>query len=100
MMGTSQANLSQQADPLDAHQEGELLQGEFELLCENLRKSVRNFALFEAFYLRGIPQKILADKLGLSERTLRKRLSQVRKDIRRLILDQKQLPSNSKRKLT
>jgi len=52
---------------------------DFARLLEHLRHSVKDFALFEAVYLAGLPRRELARKIGVTERSLRRRLRSVRK---------------------
>jgi len=52
---------------------------DFARLLEHLRHSVKDFALFEAVYLAGLPRRDLARMIGVTERSLRRRLRTVRK---------------------
>jgi len=54
---------------------------DFSRLLEHLRRSIRHFVLFEAVYLGGYSSRELAQKLGITERSVRRRLGHVRKAI-------------------
>jgi DNA-directed RNA polymerase specialized sigma24 family protein len=54
---------------------------DFSRLLDHLRRSVRHFVLFEAAYLSGYTRRDLAKKVGITERSLRRRLNFVRKAI-------------------
>ena len=58
---------------------------DFARLLEHLRHSVKDFALFEAVYLAGLPRHELARMLGVTERSLRRRLRSVRKVVSKSI---------------
>ncbi len=54
-------------------------------LLEHLRHSIKDFALFEAVYLTGLPLRDLARMIGVTERSLRRRLRSVRKAVSKSI---------------
>ena len=58
---------------------------EFAVLTEFLRKSIRDFDLFEELYFYGFSRASLAQKLGISERMLGKRVERVKAKLRKAI---------------
>jgi len=60
---------------------------DFARLLEHLRHSIKDFALFEAVYLTGLSRRDLARMIGVTPRSLGRRLRSVRKAIARNIGD-------------
>lgn len=58
---------------------------DFDSLLDELRFTVRDFDLFEAAYLLGYSQRELAERLGVSERMVRRRLKRVREEIAQIM---------------
>ncbi len=69
---------------------------EFDLLFRTLRKTLPDFLLFEAFYVLGFPQKEIAQKMGISQRTLRKKLKKVREELAQIFIEYSRLISKNK----
>jgi len=59
---------------------------EFSILTDFLRKSIKDFDLFEELYFYGVSRATLARKLGISERMLGKRLKRVKAELRKAIM--------------
>ncbi len=63
----------------------DLNQTSLTLLCDDLREKVKDFDLFEAVYLYDVPQGEVARRLGISLRTLRKKLKNVKDRLNRYL---------------
>jgi len=58
---------------------------DFECFVRELRSKLPDFDLFEAAYLRGYSQREIAERLGVSERMIRRRLKRVRDEIAQVL---------------
>ena len=58
---------------------------DFQSLLEQLRARLPDFDLFEATYFLRFTQRELAERLGISERMVRRRLKRVRERIARML---------------
>ncbi|OGK10688.1 MAG: hypothetical protein A2Y63_02940 [Candidatus Riflebacteria bacterium RBG_13_59_9] len=67
---------------------------EFNQLLHCFRHSIEDFPLFEATYLLGFQQKDLAQRMGISVRTLRRKLRAVRTAIAKVVAEHELAPSH------